>query len=115
MSLTQIYISIATLCYTQHTFPHQLTKAKSIERTQRKNASGCGSVGRAVASDTRGPQFESSHRQKNYLYRTFVYCQLCFEKTKIEKKRPGMAHFFLKKNGNEIFSTKMRYFRTIFM
>ena len=30
--------------------------------------SGCGSVGRAVASDTRGPRFESSHRQKfNYL------------------------------------------------
>ena len=24
----------------------------------------CGSVGRAVASDTRGPQFKSSHRQK---------------------------------------------------
>ena len=26
--------------------------------------SGCGSVGRAVASDTRGPRFESSHQQK---------------------------------------------------
>ena len=26
--------------------------------------SGCGSVGRVVASDTKGPQFESSHRQK---------------------------------------------------
>ena len=26
--------------------------------------SGCGSVGKAVASDTRGPRFESSHRQK---------------------------------------------------
>ena len=26
--------------------------------------SGCGSVGRAVASDTRGPRFKSSHRQK---------------------------------------------------
>ena len=26
--------------------------------------SGCGSVGRAVASDTRGPRFESSHWQK---------------------------------------------------
>ena len=26
--------------------------------------SGCGSVGRAVASDTRRPRFESSHRQK---------------------------------------------------
>ena len=25
--------------------------------------SGCGSVGRAVAYETRGPQFESSHRQ----------------------------------------------------
>ena len=25
--------------------------------------SGCDSVGRAVASDSRGPQFESSHRQ----------------------------------------------------
>ena len=26
--------------------------------------SGCGSVGRGVASETRGPRFESSHRQK---------------------------------------------------
>ena len=26
--------------------------------------SGCGSVGRAVALDTRGPGFKSSHRQK---------------------------------------------------
>ena len=48
--------------------------------------SGCGSVGRTVASDTRDPRFESSHRQK------FVNCQLCIEKTKIKKKRPGMAH-----------------------
>ena len=24
---------------------------------------------------------------------TFVYCQMCNEKTKIKKKRPGMAHF----------------------
>ena len=27
---------------------------------------GCGSVGRAVASNTRGPQFESCHWQKIY-------------------------------------------------
>ena len=26
--------------------------------------SGCGSVGRTVASNSRGPRFESSHRQK---------------------------------------------------
>ena len=29
--------------------------------------SGCGAVGRAVASDTRGPRFESSHRQNLYV------------------------------------------------
>ena len=32
-----------------------------------------------------------------FLCRTFVYCQLyCIEKTKIEKKRPGMVHFLKK-------------------
>ena len=39
---------------------------------------GCCSVGRAVTSDTAGPQFESSY---------------CIEKTQLEKKRPGMAPF----------------------
>ena len=46
--------------------------------------SGCGSVGRAVASDARGLRFESSHRQ------TFISDIYLFEKTKIKKKRPGM-------------------------
>ena len=32
-------------------------------QTDRNTGSGCGSVGRAVASNTRGPRFESSHRQ----------------------------------------------------
>ena len=37
---------------------------------------------------TRGPQFESSHRQKNHLFTiNFI------EKTKITKKRPGMAQW----------------------
>ena len=38
----------------------------------------CGSVGRAAASDTRGRQFESSHRQKfNYIEHLFpVNCVL---------------------------------------
>ena len=36
---------------------------QSITRT----GSGCVSVGRAVASDTRGPRFESSHWQ-NFIY-----------------------------------------------
>ena len=29
--------------------------------------SGCGSVGRAVASDNKGPRFKSSHRQIFYI------------------------------------------------
>ena len=52
--------------------------------------SGCGSVGRAVAFDTRGPRFDSSHRQ-NFIEHLFIIN--CIEKTKIKIKRPGMAHF----------------------
>ena len=44
-----------------------------------------GSVGRAVASNSKGLRFESIHRQ------TFIVN--CIEKTKIKKKRPGMARF----------------------
>ena len=42
--------------------PHQLWFYKPSN--YRLSGSGCGSVGRAVASDTRGPRFESNHRQK---------------------------------------------------
>ena len=55
--------------------------------------SGCGAVGRAVAFKTRGPWFDSSHRQ-NFIEHLFIIN--CIEKTKINKKRPGMAHFFKK-------------------
>ena len=41
----------------------------------------CGSVGRAVASDTRGPQFESSHRQK------FIYIEHLFPVNFVLKRR----------------------------
>ena len=51
------------------------------------NGSGGGSVGRAVASDTRDPRFESQHWQ-NFTY------HLCIEIEKpiIKEKRPGMAN-----------------------
>ena len=57
--------------------------------------SGCGSVGRAVACNTRGLRFDSSHRQ-NFIEHLFIIN--CIEKTKINKKRPGMAHFLKKIN-----------------
>ena len=48
--------------------------------------SGCGSVGRAVASDARGPRFKFSNQP------TFIADIYLFT-TKIKKKRPGLAHF----------------------
>ena len=59
--------------------------------------SGCSSVGRVVAFDTRGPRFNSSHMQ-NFIGHLFVNLVIinCIEKTKINKKKPGMAHFFKK-------------------
>ena len=61
------------------TFKCKVTKIK---------ASSCnGARGRAVASDSRSPRFESSHRQKKLLN---IYS---IEKAKIKKKRQRMAHF----------------------
>ena len=45
--------------------------------------SGCGSVGRAVASDTRGPRFESRHWQNLYW---IVHCQLYWKDENKEKE-----------------------------
>ena len=59
--------------------------------------SGCGSVERAVASNTRGPWYESSHRQ---YFITNIFTVNCL-KNENKKKRPGMAHF-LKKISLEI-------------
>ena len=44
-------------------------------QTQRILGSGCGSVGRAVAFNTRGPQFDSSHRQ-NFIEHCLLTCLL---------------------------------------
>ena len=52
-------------------------------------SSGCGSVGRAVASDTRGLQFKSSHRQTLYYLNTFKRQQL--------RKRGQEWPFYFKK------------------
>ena len=54
-------------------FPHPETK------TLKYLGNGCGSVGRMVASNTRGTQFESSK------WRFFIKCQL-YWKTKKEKR-----------------------------
>ena len=47
-------------------------------------------VGRAVASDTSGPRFESVIVK---LYIEHLFIVNCIEKTKIKKKRPELADF----------------------
>ena len=51
--------------------------------------SGCDSVGRAVASDSRGPRFEFSHWQKVILN---IYSQL-YWKDKNNEKEAGNSPF----------------------
>ena len=50
---------------------------------------GCGSVGRTVASDTRGPRFKSSQLQTLYYIFTVNWRYWKDEK----KKRPGLVQF----------------------
>ena len=52
--------------------------------------SGCGSVGRAVTSDARCLPFQSSHLH-TFISDIYFFTVNCIEKTKIRKKRPGMA------------------------
>ena len=48
--------------------------------------SGCGAVGRTVASETRGPRFESSHRQ--LLLNIYLLLTVC-RKDKNKEKEAG--------------------------
>ena len=59
--------------------------------------SGC--VAQSVERSLPIPEVRGSNPviSKNlFIHWTFVYCQLCIEKTKIKEKRPGMAHFLKK-------------------
>ena len=73
-----------------------------ILKTEKDMGSGCGSVGRAVASNTRGPQFESSHPQKFiYILNICLLSTVFWKDEKIKKKRPGKAHFLKKTRKRE--------------
>ena len=57
--------------------------------------SGCGAVGRVVASDTRGPGFESSHRQ--LLLNIYLLLTVC-RKDENKEKEAGNGPFFKKRS-----------------
>ena len=60
--------------------------SKALIRLAHGLGSGCGSVARAVASDTRDARFESSRRQT---FIEYLFTVNCLEKTKIKKKDAG--------------------------
>ena len=74
--------------------PSNAKKTKKVSTKIVKNGQCCGSVDRTVASDTRGPRFESSHRQILY----YLFTGSCIEKTKIKEKEAGIGPIFFKKN-----------------
>ena len=88
-----------------------LTYSDKAKLWQKIVGSSCGSVGKAVASDSRGPRFKSSHSQ-NLCWPLTVNC---IEKTKIKKKRPGMAHFFKKKCRNFVESISQFFHCFLFL
>ena len=86
----QVYLTLAHLVYYLDNTKRPFVKVPNRKCLQSTNpnkilslGSGCGTVGKAVASNTREPQFDSQHRLR------FI-CQLCnIEKTKVKEKRPG--------------------------
>ena len=58
-----------------------------------RRGSGCGSVGRAVASDTRGPRFESSHRQKFIFILNICLLSTEYWKDENKEKEAGYGPF----------------------
>ena len=71
---------VATL-QDQPTYRHSIHNVLCQSKNDTKLGSGCDSVGKAVASDTRGPQFESSHWQK------FIYIEHLFTVNYVLKRR----------------------------
>ena len=68
--------------------------------------SGCGAVGRAVASDTRGPGFKSSHRQ--LLLNIYILLTVC-RKDENKEKEAGNGPFLKTKMGLALFCKQCFY------
>ena len=76
---------------------HLWTFVETIHRCTKSNKhseTGCGSVGKVVASNCRGPRFKSYHQQKFILN---IYCQL-YWKDENKVKETGNGPFFESKH-----------------
>ena len=80
---------VSKICHSDGTTNVEGSTRRRLRSNPQKiiiKGSVCGSVGREVASHTSDPQFKSSHRQ-------ILFTIHCVEKTKMKKKRPGLAQF----------------------
>ena len=85
-----------------------------ISIRRRRNGSGCGSVGRAVASETRGPQSVRIQSSANfYIGDLFVYCQL-YWKDGNKDKEAGNGPFKLKRVNKAVLN-QLKAFRLKFL
>ena len=72
-----------------------MVSASIIEPVVGSNQQLCGLVGRAVASELKGLQFESSHRQTLY----YLHAVHFIKKMQINEKRPRIVHILRKEAG----------------
>ena len=72
----------------------------------RTHGSGCGTDGRAVASNSGDPRFESSHRQNIIMHKVTV----SVENT---NNRPGMAHILEPSSTDNILSSSNKQIASI--
>ena len=93
-----------------------------LAKNVRYLGSGCGSVGRVDATNTRGPRFESSHRQKFIYLLNICLLSTVYWKEENKEKR-GLEWPIFKKckipcGHNEIhwksFKYASKYFRAVF-
>ena len=74
--------------------------------------SGCGSFGKAVASDTRDPGFKSSHQQVLFNINCIKFV---LKIPKERMKRPGMAHCNKNKGSQLLLKLKLVFCRNSFI
>ena len=114
-----VFLNVTVFTLSRPNFQRPITRcslSRSQNKNKGKEGSGCGWIGRAVVSGTWGLRFKSSHltidknivtcwndkikKQRpgkahlkaifgNFLYWTFMYCQLSIGKTKWKEKEAG--------------------------
>ena len=98
-------IKILNVTSSTHLLPFVDQVYQKYDRLKNNSSKGggCGSVGRAVASDIRKQQFKSDLRQN------FIMTIITVEKTKMNKKGPGMFHIVFAKKQILIFCFVFRF------